>query len=263
MRGLWLFTIFPLQPHAARVIMFLSNRKDVVMAREWLLRGVDPEELKATPKEEIPQTPKSRWENFWYHHKLKFWLVLFAVVVLVVVIVQIAKRDDPDYRVLFITEKVYTDKDLEDLAAYLQAYGEDLDGDGKVEVAIENCCINVDQSRNSGVQQIQAHLVAGDRMFFVWDPTAYKFFKKTVMDEAEVGMDFLATITVQDAGLLEESKVWNWSEDDRVSKEMRERWPSLYFGVRAAVGTAEKSKDLYKDSFSLLEALVADEKPKK
>lgn len=233
------------------------------MAREWLLRGVDPEELKPTPKEEVPQTPQSRWENFWYHHKLKFWLILFAVVVLVILVVQIVKKDDPDYQVMFITERLYTDKELEELADYLEQYGRDLDGDGKVEVQIENCTINADQSRNSSIQQIQAHLVAGDRMFYVWDPAGYKFFKKTVIDESDLGMDFLATIPVQDAGLIEEGKVWRWSEDDRRSDAMKERWPDLYFGVRAAGGTAEKSKDLYKDSYALLEALVADEKPKK
>ena len=46
------------------------------MAREWLLRGVDPEELKRDT-EIIPETPKSKWENFWYHHKWTFWGVLF------------------------------------------------------------------------------------------------------------------------------------------------------------------------------------------
>lgn len=232
------------------------------MAREWLLRGVDPEELKPTPKEEIPQTPKSRWENFWYHHKLKFWLILFALVVLVILVVQIVKKDDPDYRVMFITEEPYTDADLKELAAYLEQYGEDLDGDGKVEVQIENCTFTADQSRNSSIQQIQAHLVAGDRMFFIWDAEGYDYFKDTVIDESDLGMDFLATVSVQDSGLIEEGKVWSWSEDDRRSAAMKERWPVLYFGVRAAGGTAEKSKDLYENSYALLEALVADEKPK-
>ena len=101
------------------------------MAREWLLRGVDPEELKPTPKEEIPQTVQSRWENFWYHHKLKFWLIAFAAVVLIILVVQIVKRDNPDYRVLFTSEKYYTDKDLDELAVYLEQYGEDVDGDGR------------------------------------------------------------------------------------------------------------------------------------
>ncbi len=231
------------------------------MAREWLLRGVSQEELTATPKDEGPQTPRSKWDNFWYHHKLKFWLILFAVVVLVVVIVQFATRDEPDYRVLFISEKPYIDTELDELAAYLEKYGKDLDGDGKVEVEIENCCFTADQNRNSSVQQIQAHLVSGDRLFFIWDPAGYEYFERSVLDEYE-GTDYLATISVQDAGLIEEGTVWSWSEDSRVSKEMRERWPDLYFGVRSG-GKSEESKTLFKDSFALLEALVADEKPKK
>ena len=233
------------------------------MAREWLLRGVDPEELKPTPKEEIPQTPQSRWENFWYHHKLKFWLITFAVVVLAILVVQIIRKDDPDYRVLLITADTYLEPELEELAAYLEPYGMDLDGDGKVEVQIENCCFTADQHQNSSIQQLQAHLVAGDRMFFMWDPNGYKYFKKTVLNWSDSDMDFLATIPVLDAGLMEDGKVWNWSEDARRSDALKQRWPSLYFGVRAAGGTAEQSKDVYKNSFALLKALVADEKPKK
>lgn len=231
------------------------------MAREWLLRGVDPEELKPTPKEEIPQTAQSRWENFWYHHKLKFWLILFLAVVLVIAIVQLVTRNEPDYYVLFISEKAYTDKDLKELAAYLEQYGEDLDGDGKVEVQIENCCFNADQDRNSSVQQIQAHLVSGDRLFFIWDPAGYEYFEKTVLDEYD-GTDYLATVTAQDTGLIEDGTVWDWWGDDDVSKELQERWPRLYFGVRNG-GSSKESKALFKDSFALLEALVADEKPKK
>ena len=222
------------------------------MAREWLLRGVDPEELKPTPKDEGPQTPRSKWENFWYHHKLKFWLITFAVVVLIILVVQIIRRDDPDYRVLFITEQPYLDKELDELASYLEQFGDDLDGDGKVEVRVQNCCINADQSRNSGIQQIQAHLINGDRLFFVWDPEAYEFFKTTVLDESDAGMDFLATITEQDAGLIEEGKVWSWSEDSSRTEALKERWPDLYFGVRA--GKEDSSECL-----ALLEALIADE----
>ena len=124
------------------------------MARAWLLRGVDPEELKPTPRDEGPQTPQSRWDNFWYHHKLKFWLILFAVIVAVVAVYQMVTRDDPDYRVLLITETAYTQGELEALSALLEPYGTDIDGDGKVEIQVENCLYgkNVDQTRNSGVQ---------------------------------------------------------------------------------------------------------------
>lgn len=231
------------------------------MAREWLLRGVDPEELKAKPKEEVPQTPQSRWDNFWYHHKLKFWLILFAAVVAVVAVYQMVTRDDPDYRVLLITERPYTQSELAALSSLLESYGTDWDGDGKVEIHVENCLFgkNVDQSHNSGVQQVQAHLVAGDRMFFMWEPSTYKQFMRTISDGTE-DVAFLATPAVESKGLIEDGKVYNWKNDPRPVEELKKRTPELYFGVRLPQGTAASSEELHRQSLDLLEKFIADHK---
>ena len=227
------------------------------MAREWLLRGVDPEELKATPKDEGPQTPRSKWENFWYHHKLKFWLILFAVVVVTIMVVQGIKKDDPDYRVLLLTKELYSAQDLAALEALLEQYGEDLDGDGKVEIQVENCQYgpHVEQSRNSGIQQVQAHLVAADRMFFMMEPDAYKYFTRTL--EGSISeKDFFAP-------LEGDTTVWDWKGDSRPIAELKEQAPSLYFGVRATKGTAGKAAELYEQSMKLLENFIHDQKTTK
>ena len=228
------------------------------MAREWLLRGVDPEELQPTPKEEIPQTPRSRWENFWYHHKLKFWLILFAVVVLTILIVQTAKKDNPDYRVMLLTEDLYGAQDLAALETLLEQYGEDLDGDGKVEIQVENCQYgpHVEQTKNSGIQQVQAHLVAADRMFFIMEPDAYTYFIRTLQSSYEDGnVTFFEPIEG-------EEDVWDWEGDTRPIAELQERAPSLYFGVRATKGTAGKATELYEQSRTLLENFINDQKTK-
>ena len=231
------------------------------MAREWLLRGVDPEELKPTEKEETPQTPQSRWENFWYHHKLKFWLILFAVVVVVIGVVQMVTRDEPDYRVLLITETAYTSGELEALATLLESYGTDLDGDGKVEIQVENCMYgkNVDSTRNAGIQQVQAHLVAGDRMFFIWEPKTYQQFMKTIAD-GEEEVQFLTPLSVESKRIIEDGKVYNWAGDTRPVPELTERAPELYFGVRLPQGTATNAKELHQQSLELLENFIADKK---
>lgn len=231
------------------------------MAREWLLRGVDPEELKPTPKDEGPQTPQGRWENFWYHHKLKFWLILFATVVAAVAVYQMVTRDDPDYRVLLITETVYSQGELEALATMLEPYGTDWDGDGKVEIQVENCLYgkNVDQSRNSGIQQVQAHLVTGDRMFFMWEPSTYKQFMKTLADDAGE-VEFLTPLAVESKDLIEDGKVYNWKNDPRPIEELKQRAPDLYFGVRLPTGSAASSEELYRESLDLLERFIADQK---
>lgn len=226
------------------------------MAREWLLRGVDPEELKVPPKDEGPQTPKSRWENFWYHHKLKFWLILFAVVVVTILVVQAINKDDPDYRVLLLTEELYGQQDLAALETLLEQYGEDVDGDGKVEVQIENCQYgpHVEQTRNSGIQQVQAHLVAADRMFFMMEPDAYTYFLRTLQGSYEDGeVDFFAP-------LADGETVWDWKGDSRPIPELQERVPSLYFGVRATSGTADKATDLYEQSMTLLKNFIHNKK---
>lgn len=231
------------------------------MAREWLLRGVDPEELKPIEKEEAPQTPQSRWENFWYHHKLQFWLILFAVIVVVVGVVQMVTRDEPDYRVLLITESAYTPDELAALSAVLTPYGTDVDGDGKVEIQVENCMYGkaVDSTRNAGIQQVQAHLVAGDRMFFIWEPKTYQQFMKSLRD-GEEEISFLTPITVESQRLIEEGKVYNWKGDTRPADELRERAPELYFGVRLPQGTASASQELHQQSLELLENFIADKK---
>ena len=227
------------------------------MAREWLLRGVDPEELKATPKDEGPQTPRSKWENFWYHHKLKFWLILFAVVVVTIMVVQGINKDDPDYRVLLLTKELYSAQDLAALEALLEQYGEDVDGDGKVEIQVENCQYgpHVEQSRNSGIQQVQAHLVAADRMFFMMEPDAYKYFTRTLEDSISE-KDFFAP-------LEGDTTVWDWKGDPRPIAELKEQAPSLYFGVRATKGTAGKAAELYEQSMTLLENFIHDQKTAK
>ena len=224
------------------------------MAREWLLRGVDPEELKPTPKDEGPQTPRSRWENFWYHHKLKFWLGLFAAVVVTIVVVQAIKKDDPDYRVLLLTEELYGQQELAALETLLESYGEDLDGDGKVEIQVENCQYgaHVEQTRNSGIQQVQAHLVAADRMFFIMEPDAYKYFTRT-LEGSMPEKEFFASL---EGG----ATVWDWEGDPRPIEELQKKAPSLYFGIRATKGTAGKATELYEQSMTLLENFIHDRK---
>lgn len=233
------------------------------MAREWLLRGVNPEELQATPKDEGPQTPRSRWDNFWYHHKLKFWLITFAVVVLTILVVQLINKDDPDYRVLLMTEDLYSEAELAAMETLLQQYGEDLDGDGKVEVQIENCQYgaHVEQTKNSGIQTVQAHLMAADRMFFMMEPEVYDYFMKSLRSSYEDGVvDFFAPIDVEGKTLMENKTIWNWSGDTRVIAELREKIPNLMFGVRATKGTAGKATELYEQSMTLLENLITDQK---
>ena len=228
------------------------------MAREWLLRGVDPEELKPAEKITAPITPKGWLENFWYHHKWAFLGGLFALVVGVVLVVQLVTRDLPDYHVLLMTKQTYIDTDVQALEQTLAAYGQDLDGDGKVEVSIQNCRIAKDtnQQYNSGFQMVQAHLMAGDVLFFVWDESAYKMFMDGLDNVLEEGVTFLTPLPAT-AGVEQEGTLYNWSGHPCRGEESLQRYPeTLYFGVRDTHGTADDAAELHKDCMDLLTAFM-------
>lgn len=229
------------------------------MAREMLLAGVDPEELKPTPKAEPPKTPKGKWENFWYHYKWAFWGTLFGVIVLGVLVGQLVTRDPADYHVLLMTKYTYLDRDLAVLEQELAAFGEDIDGDGKVEVLIQNCGMGAigSQEYSTSIQTVQAHLMAGDVLLFVWEPTYYEQFMKSVEGISEEGYEFLTPLSFENEGVTEDGKIWDWKTDPRREKLGLKTLPEqLYFGVRNASGTAGEQQELHQQCVALLEAFA-------
>ena len=76
------------------------------MAREMYLVGVDESELQPSPKPEPPKGFKGKWANYWYHYKWVTLISLFALVVLIVILVQMFSREKEDYRLALVTEKI-------------------------------------------------------------------------------------------------------------------------------------------------------------
>lgn len=240
------------------------------MAREWLLRGVNPEELKKeTPV--TPETPRGKWENFWYHHK---WTVLggtFLGIALLVMVVQLFTRDDPDYRILLLTEKTYISADLEVMQNTLAQYGKDLDGDGKVEVNVQNCMLGeqLKQQYNSNAQLFQAHLMAGDVVLFVWDEKTYDKQMKDIESLVQSDADFLSDLPAH-KDVVKEGKAFNWVNNP-ARLAMEEVCPAgkpenllfpenLFFTVRSPIGTAEESTELNRQALELLDNMINDKK---
>lgn len=227
------------------------------MAREWLLRGVDPEELKKEEVEVI-ETPQSKWENFWYHHKWTFWGCVFGLVALAIVITQMVTSVSPDHRVLLITENSYMSGTTKQLENLLAQYATDLNGDGEVVVSVQNCLYGEKARRtnNSGPQMVQAHLLAGDVMFFIWDEDSYQLFMEGVGPQLEEGVEFLSDIPCQGRGIIEEGKLYTWEFDYRRLDFEGVLPKKLYFGIRAPQGTAADSKELHDQSLKLLEDFI-------
>ncbi len=236
------------------------------MAREMLLAGVDPEELKPAEKIQPPTTPRGKWENFWYHYKWHFWGGLFGVVVLTVMAVQLLTKNPVDYHIVMVTEYSLLDGQVEQLEQQLEAYGVDVDGDGEVEVQIQNCYL-----LNPGTQEyfanqnaIQSHVFAGDVMLFAWEPKYYQEFITNIHNSSEDDFEFLQPLPFAAQGISEDGRVWNWQGDSRLNKPELQPLPEqLYFGVRTSDGTAAGQIEIRDACLQLLEAYATDTKPVK
>lgn len=111
-----------------------SEPEVVPMAGEyyrWLARDVKPEEKREPTREE-------KIKNWWYYHK---WHVLVAIVMLLVVgdiagdiITEVRNR--PDYSFAYVGSSSLPEETVTQLTEALAQLGEDLNGNGKVQVAL-------------------------------------------------------------------------------------------------------------------------------
>lgn len=234
------------------------------MAREMALAGVDRSELTPPPPPEKPRTFKGKWDNFWYHYKAAFWVVTVIVVIAAVIVVQTVTKDPVDYEVVAVTELALFPTEIDALEQYLLSCGEDLDGDGKVEVKVENLVPTFDADGSSSIgfadqQKLINHIAAGEKMLFVFDRLSYEDFCVSIAEVTSEEYAFFAPLDIADGGYDAEGHYWCWSEDERRATEGLSDLPAeLFFGVRTPEGTAggNKSAQLYEQGKALVEALA-------
>ena len=240
------------------------------MAREWALAGVPEEELQPPPPIQQPQTPQGKWENFWYHHKWKVVVVAFIAVVLGIVVHQAITRDDPDYFVVFVSDEPQHPDMLSALQLSLQPYGEDLDGDGKVEITVENLYINAEditlqQMVQSNQQSLAVHLVSADRMLFMFEQSSYEGYMRPIVEGSTAGL-FMDADLPSDT-LAENGLCWDWYgsplQQNELFKTLSEQnatcdpFPEhVYFGVRGATGTASGQGEEVERCIAFLHRLI-------
>lgn len=229
------------------------------MAREMYLVGVSEEELQPPAPPEKPQTPKGKWENFWYHYKWVTLGVTAAVVVLVVLIVQMVNRPNPDYDLILVTKTVVAQDAMDKLQADLEKYARDVNGNGKVEVRIQSLYIGGnDQMTAANQTKLVTMLGAGEGMLFAFDEESYQERIVEQLEHNEDGAKFFDVLKVEAAGISEDGRYWNWKddpfrEDETVAKGMPE---NLYFGIRRAAGTAAGKSKQHDQCMELLRAYI-------
>lgn len=213
------------------------------MARERYLVGVNPEELKTEPSPPPPEKPAGWWENLWYHYKWHILTGAFVVLLAIIGIQQLVTRDDPDYNVILLTADPLTREAVEQLETTLAKAGEDVDGDGKTEVLIENLALGLAYSNQkiANDNTLYAHIAAGDVLLFAMEPEYYESKILSLSDTYQ----FFTTLS-------NDQPYYRWKPT--IGSSERE----LYFGVRNATGTAG-GNDSHDQCLKLIETLMAQD----
>ena len=152
-------------------------------------------------------------------------------------------RDDPDYFVMFVTDEPQHPDLITAFELELQAFGEDLDGDGKVEVMVENLYVNPEdlslkQLVDSNRQTLAVHLVSADRMIYLFEQNTYEAYMRPILEGSEAGL--FADVGLPSDSLVENGECWDWCGSKLQQNELFKNFPEhVYFGVRGASGTAE------------------------
>lgn len=170
-----------------------------------------PEQVKV---EAAPQTPKAKWEHFWYYNKWYVIVVVLLSLFTAVCISQCNKRTKYDYIAMLYCDRELSDIQTEEIAASLARFGEDTNGDGKVLVDVINC--SYDKNTNYSVKtskssKIQANLTNEQVLLYITDDKAYEYYTGTLYKDFFVDLGLPAkngtAITLND-------KIYQFGADD-------------------------------------------------
>ncbi len=131
-----------------------------------------------TPEERVeevlPTTAKEKLQNFWYYYKWHSIIGLFIAVVLAFGVAQCSTKENPDYTVMTVFDKYVPSEVTDEIEKYLEQFGEDINGDGKVIVHIYDASAGTDQDiQNANSTRLMAELQRGEVMLFVVDEASF------------------------------------------------------------------------------------------
>lgn len=146
------------------------------MAREGLLIQADKDGNRPEQPAPMQNTPKKKWENFWYYHKWHVVVLLF-VLFLAFIMIRDAMSPKADYQIGMITAYSAPQEAINQMQKEIVKYGEDLNGDGRVMVQINNYVITPKDSGSeveiANQVKLDADLAAGQSMLFLTDEDSF------------------------------------------------------------------------------------------
>lgn len=156
------------------------------MARDRYLYNADEETIHSGDISAAPQTPKSKWQNFWYYHKFHVLAVALLLSLIIGFAYEMLTKENPDYNIAVLTQRQQSDILLTELEKRIAEYGEDLNGDGKVIVQINPYVITIEDGAEvedptlqmTSVARFLSDLEKGDSFIYLTDDAAFGFNQK-------------------------------------------------------------------------------------
>jgi hypothetical protein len=144
------------------------------MAREGLL--IHAGDDRPEPPLPAPDTPKKKWENFWYYHKWHAMVLLLAAGMLFFLARDLT-RPKADYEIGLITAYNCPQEAIDLLEKSIAKYGGDLNGDGRVTVQIDSYTINAadsgSEAQAANQVKLETDLSTGECMLFLTDEDSF------------------------------------------------------------------------------------------
>lgn len=247
------------------------------MARERYLVGAGEDTIHTGVIE--LKTGKEKRKNWWHYHKVQVFVALLLIAVAASWIYTVVTKVEPDYSVGMITSFQMPAEVTEALEEYLSPYCDDRNGDGKIQVQVNNYVFG-DSSTIQDYQMLQASYArfagnasVGLEMIYIHDvegldalgDAAAGFFlynDGTPMPDEAADFDNASRPWAEFQGLsdftADGNELNNWTPE--VVQELCKR---LLISVRTtdgAVRTDEEMGAYHADSLRLLDRLETGEK---
>lgn len=119
-----------------------------------------------------PKGLKAKLENFWYHYKYHSIAVMVAFVTLMVSVIQCSNKTDYDYTIVVATRSMtLSTLQINAITTELTKYGEDLNGNGEVDLLLVDCTVDGNTSDYQTLIAKQQKL----QMLLISEPEAMLF----------------------------------------------------------------------------------------
>ncbi len=181
------------------------------------------------PEKPYEMTKREKWNNWWTYHWVTVLVVFLIVAFFVFLAAEFITRERPDYKIAFVGSNPLA-VDIEELQTELEAFGEDLNGDGKVSV------------------QIRSYLVDGETSHFSSEMIPF-------VGDVETGHSTIFILEspewfLERYGITSEADTYWWSECPVLSHI------DLYGEYAIALRTTEDMSEDYEIDLSLWDALT-------